>query len=177
VRRPLAIADLVIVLVIMRHWRPPPHGRGHQRSGCGILTGKNPPGIAAGLSEWVRNIASITHQTTGCGKFTIPPRGLEPKVLDEYLKGGLGRSCRLFRWRGCNRHNPISKTCVARGPMVQSRLPPAPLCCEPGREPGVGSLTFRDHVWRGAASYATRKAAGNSPGRSAPVPSMEVTKN
>src|SRR5580704_11282106 len=30
------------------------------------------------------------------------------------------------------------------------RLPPAPLCCEPGRKPGVGSLVFRDHVWRGS---------------------------
>src|SRR5438874_9787633 len=29
----LAIADLVIALVIRRHWRPPPRGRGHQRSG------------------------------------------------------------------------------------------------------------------------------------------------
>ena len=50
------------------------------------------------------------------------------------------RSRRLFGWRGCNRHNPISKACVARRPIVQIRLPPAPLCCEPGREPGVGSL-------------------------------------
>jgi hypothetical protein len=48
---------------------------------------------------------------------------------------------------------------------------------------GVGVLSatavpslLRDHVW-GSASYATRKAAGSSPGRSAPVPSIEVTKN
>jgi hypothetical protein len=35
------------------------------------------------------------------------------------------RSRRLFGWRGCNRHNPISKACVARGPMVRIHLPPA----------------------------------------------------
>jgi hypothetical protein len=46
--------------------------------------------------------------------------------------------------------------------MVQIRLPPAPLCCQPGRKPGVGSLAFRDYVWRGSASYATQKAAGSS---------------
>jgi len=60
--------------------------------------------------------------------------------------------------------------------MVGIRLPPAPLCCEPGRKPGVGSLAFRDHVWRGSASYATRKAAGSSPGKSAPVPSWQLLK-
>ena len=54
------------------------------------------------------------------------------------------------------------------GPMVQIRLPPAPLCCEPGRKPGVGPLAFRDYVWRGSASYATQKAADSSLGRSAP---------
>ena len=27
------------------------------------------------------------------------------------------------------------------GPIVRIHLPPAPLCCEPDREPGVGSLT------------------------------------
>jgi hypothetical protein len=46
-----------------------------------------------------------------------------------------------------------------------------------GRKPGVGSLAFRDQVWRGSASYATQKAADSSPGRSAPGPSMEITKN
>src|SRR6516164_6028474 len=32
VARRLAIADLVIALVIRRHWRPPPRARGHQSS-------------------------------------------------------------------------------------------------------------------------------------------------
>src|ERR1700732_116426 len=32
---------------------------------------------------------------------------------------------RLFRWRGCNRHNRISKACVARRLMVRIHLPPA----------------------------------------------------
>ena len=73
-----------------------------------------------------------------------------------------------FRLARMRPTNPISKAWVARGPMVQIRLPRAPLRCEPGRKPGVGSLAFRDYVWRGSASYATQKAADSSPGRSAP---------
>ena len=47
---------------------------------------------------------------------------------------------------------------------------------------GVGVLSatavpslLRDHVW-GSASYATRKAAGSSPGRSAPCPHWKLLK-
>jgi hypothetical protein len=81
------------------------------------------------------------------------------------------RSRRLFRWRGCNRHDRISKASVARGLMVRIRLPPAPLCCEPGREPGVGSLTSPRSRVAGLGLVCNPK------GRSAPVPLMEVTKN
>jgi hypothetical protein len=41
-----------------------------------------------------------------------------------------------FRLARMQPTNPISKACVGRGPMVQIRLPPAPLCCELGRKPG-----------------------------------------
>jgi hypothetical protein len=50
------------------------------RQVAGILAGKNLPAIAAGLTEWICNIASVTHQTAGRGKFTILVDGWEPKV-------------------------------------------------------------------------------------------------
>jgi hypothetical protein len=62
--------------------------------------------------------------------------GFEPLVPRKRLVSSCcrSRSRRLFCWCGYNRHNPISKACVARGPMVRIRLPP-PVSPFPRRPP------------------------------------------
>jgi hypothetical protein len=51
------------------------------------------------------------------------------------------RSRRLFRWRGCNRHNPISKACVARGPMVESGFLQRRSVGNPASGPSLSAIT------------------------------------